>query len=224
MDNFMDKIAQKLGAQEAIRANAAADAAQIERLEEQVAQYDACMKEMRKLNLKNIENEQNLKELLEDGSRQIRSALDESREQICEFMEQNSAKMQSLTDECIHKIKNVQDETKDESQGMLDGVRESTDELKKFLEEMKVSNVFDKEKLEELFKQSDEYVHKENVKVYRNVQAVVVEELEKQTQAILSSQQQIASKNKAVFIISILTLIGVLGNLGVVIAHLLGLL
>jgi len=51
-----------------------------------------------------------------------------------------------------------------------------------------------------------------------------VKELEKQTQAILSSQQQIASKNKAVFIISILTLIGVLGNLGVVIAHLLGLL
>ena len=42
MDNFMDKIAQKLGAQEAIRANAAADAAQIERLEAQVAEYDAC--------------------------------------------------------------------------------------------------------------------------------------------------------------------------------------
>ena len=36
MDGFMDKIAQKLGAQEAIRANAAADAAQIERLEAQI--------------------------------------------------------------------------------------------------------------------------------------------------------------------------------------------
>ena len=65
MDNFMDKIAQKLGAQEAIRANAAADAAQIERLEAQVAEYDACIKEMRRLNLRNAENEQKLKEMAE---------------------------------------------------------------------------------------------------------------------------------------------------------------
>ena len=38
----------------------------------------------------------------------------------------------------------------------------------------------DREKTEELFKQSDDFAHKENVKVYRNVQAVVVEEMEKQ--------------------------------------------
>ena len=65
MDNFMDKIAQKLGAQEAIRANAAADAAQMEKLEAQVAQYDACMKEMRKLNLKNVENEEKVGAIIE---------------------------------------------------------------------------------------------------------------------------------------------------------------
>ena len=61
MDNFMDKVAQKLGAQEMIRANAAAEAAELENMEkqltvfkEQMEKYDDCLQEMRKLNLKNI--------------------------------------------------------------------------------------------------------------------------------------------------------------------------
>ena len=77
--------------------------------------------------------------------------------------------------------------------------------------------------MEELFRQSDDFVHKENVKVYRNVQAVVVEELEKQTQALISSQQQMAGKTKIMLILNIITLVAVLGNLGVLIAHLAGL-
>lgn len=59
MDNFMDKVAQKLGAQEMIRANAAAEAAELENMEkqltvfkEQMEKYDDCLQEMRKLNLK----------------------------------------------------------------------------------------------------------------------------------------------------------------------------
>ena len=36
MDNFMDKVAQKLNSQEIIRANAAADAAALENLEKQL--------------------------------------------------------------------------------------------------------------------------------------------------------------------------------------------
>lgn len=223
MDNFMDKIAQKLGAQEAIRANAAADAAQIERLEAQVEQYDACMKEMRKLNLKNIENEQKLKEMLEDGSKQLKDAMDKNSEQLETLLEQNGAKIQSLADECIEKIKSTQNETWDEAQNAVADAKESADEVRKLLEELKEANAGDKEKLEEWFKQSDEHVHKENVKVYRNVQAAVVEELEKQTQAILSSQQQMAAKNKKLFVVSIVTLLAALGNLGVLVAHLMGL-
>ena len=65
MDNFMDKISQKLNSQDMIRANAAADAAEMENLENQVAvfkeqieKYDDCLQEMRKLNLKNMESAQ----------------------------------------------------------------------------------------------------------------------------------------------------------------------
>lgn len=223
MDNFMDKIAQKLGAQEAIRANAAADAAQMEKLEEQVAQYDACMKEMRKLNLKNVENEQKVKELLNESSKKIGEALDKSSAQLEELLKKNSTQIQNLADECIEKIKNTQTEVWDEAKDTVLGVKDSEEEVKKLLEELKEVTVADKEKMEELFRQSDDFVHKENVKVYRNVQAVVVEELEKQTQALISSQQQMAGKTKIMLILNIITLVAVLGNLGVLIAHLAGL-
>ena len=50
MDNFMDKISQKLNSQEIIRANAAADAAALENLEKQLTlfkdqmlRYDDCL-------------------------------------------------------------------------------------------------------------------------------------------------------------------------------------
>ena len=39
MDNFMDKVAQKLGAQEMIRANAAAEAAELENMEKQLTVF-----------------------------------------------------------------------------------------------------------------------------------------------------------------------------------------
>lgn len=223
MDNFMDKIAQKLGAQEAIRANAAADAAQMQKLEEQVAQYDACMKEMRKLNLKVVENEQKVKELLDESSRQIQAALEKSSEQLEQLLEKNSAQLQSLADECIEKIKNTQTEIWDDAKEAVLGAKESENDMQRLLEEWKEATVKDSEKLEELFKQSDDFVHKENVKVYRNVQAAVVEELEKQTQTLMNSQQQIAGKTKAMFIMNVVTLIAVLGNLGVLVAHLMGL-
>ena len=51
--------------------------------------------------------------------------------------------------------------------------------------------------LEERFKQSNDFVHKENVKVYRNVQAAMVEELNKQTETIVAKQQENNKKQKA---------------------------
>lgn len=42
----------------------------------------------------------------------------------------------------------------------------------------------EKKKLAELFEQTNEYVHRENVKVYRNVQAVVVEEVKNRSEEI----------------------------------------
>ena len=56
-------------------------------------------------------------------------------------------------------------------------------------------------------KQTDEFVHKENVKVYRNVQAVVVDELKKQTETLLLENQKLGSKLNTVTILSIFAIL-----------------
>ena len=114
MDGFMDKIAQKLGAQEAIRANAAADAAQIERLEAQVKEYDACIKEMRKLNLRNAENEQKLKEMLENVSKQVKCALEQSSEQIGQLVEQSGGQIGQLIEQSSGQIGQLMEQSSEQ--------------------------------------------------------------------------------------------------------------
>ena len=55
----------------------------------------------------------------------------------------------------------------------------------------------EKKHLEELFKQSDDFVHKENVKVYRNVQAVVLDEFKNQTEGLAKNNTVLYEKLKS---------------------------
>ena len=75
-----------------------------------------------------------------------------------------------------------------------------------------------KELMEEKFKQSDDFLHRENVKVYRNVQAAVADELNKQTEVLQSEIQIESEKNKngigkATLVISIITMLGVIADI-----------
>ncbi len=67
--------------------------------------------------------------------------------------------------------------------------------------------------LEERLTQSEEFVHKENVKVYRNVQAAFTEELEKQNQSSKGSKAPVG--------LLIAVLIGVVADLAVNVVSLL---
>ena len=71
MDTFIDKLAQKRNAQEIIRANTAAEAQKMEKLEKQVEAYEGLLQEMRKVNTKSIENEHKLERLLEESLKKI---------------------------------------------------------------------------------------------------------------------------------------------------------
>lgn len=71
MDTFMDKLAQKLTAQEMIKANAAADAAELSRMREQTAEYEKLFAEMQGSSEKNAENAQKVQELVEAGIARI---------------------------------------------------------------------------------------------------------------------------------------------------------
>ncbi len=202
MDSFVDKIAQKINAQDMIRANAEAEAAEMNRLKnqagqmkQQLDQYDLCMQEMRKLNLRNAESAQAIQDLTGNA-------------QTIQAMIQNDTvaardKMDKLAAECIAKINAIQAEDS------------GKEEILVKLEELQTAFSAYKE-------ESEEMVHKENVKVYRNVQAAMVEELEKQSQELLRAQENTASKSKGVLPVVIISLIVGLANMGLLIAHVFG--
>ena len=66
--------------------------------------------------------------------------------------------------------------------------------------------------IEAQFTQTNDFLHKENVKVYRNVQAAVAEELNKQTEELKNSQVQNRG-SRAVLPVAVLILLGVIANI-----------
>ena len=71
-----------------------------------------------------------------------------------------------------------------------------------------------REDMEAKFRHADDYAHRENVKVYRNVQAAVAEELNKQTEELKKSHVQNRG-SRAVLPISILILLAVLADIAI---------
>ena len=171
MDNFMDKLAQKLNAQEMIKANAAAEAAQMDKMQSQIADYDEAFQEIRKLGLKQAEAADNLNQLITESAQ----------------------KLDELTEESLAKIEAIQ-------------LQDKSEELEKKLQE-------NKKEIEELLKKTEEYVHTEDVKVYRNVEAVIVEQTAKQTETLLNTQNGMNRKITAILVFSILSFAGIAVNL-----------
>ena len=63
----MDKFAQRKKAQGMIDANAAADAAKLEKLRSQVNEYELLLQDMRKVNLKTAENVDKMRKAIQTG-------------------------------------------------------------------------------------------------------------------------------------------------------------
>lgn len=215
MDNFMDKISQKLNSQEIIRANAAADAAALENLEKQLAlfknqmeKYDDCLQEMRKLNLKNIESAQGVQELADKANEKLGQT-------VGEVEAVSVSKIKETSDLSIAGI----NQTLSESLAKIAEIKENSDSLEKITENMSGLQT----RLEELFKSMEDFLHTDNVKVYRNVQAAMIEELEKQTTVLKDEQEKAAKSNKLVLPFMIVTMIITIANLAITAARILGL-
>ena len=132
MENFIDKLAEKLNAGEMIRANRAADTEQMERLQSRIREYERCLGQM---TLLNRELQETVKKINADKTQEMETLA--AMEKAVEVLQQ-----------------------------AVNQQHKSVDGLKHSLEEGSV--------------RTNDYVHKENVKVYRNVQAVIVEENAKQ--------------------------------------------
>ncbi|NBH27925.1 hypothetical protein D3Z60_19585 [Lachnospiraceae bacterium] len=215
MDNFMDKVAQKLNSQEIIRANAAADAAALENLEkqlvlfkEQMDKYDDCLQEMRKLNLKNIESAQGVQALADKAGEK----LDQT---IGEVEAASVSKIKETSDLSIAGI----NQTLSESLAKIAEIKENSDSLDKMTENMSGLQ----SRLEELFRGLEDYTHSDNVKVYRNVQAAMIEELAKQTTTLKEEQEKSAKSNKTLLPMVVVTMVITIANIAITIARILGL-
>ncbi|MBR3040714.1 MAG: hypothetical protein IKI20_08710 [Lachnospiraceae bacterium] len=287
MDNFVDKLSQKINAQEMIKANAQAEANEMQRLQEQVAQYEAILQDMRKLNYKNSELTDKINALVDESMQKVHSsnqtgdgaesaaisadlseaimvAVDEAlrgmdvgsslNESVSntlmipvDQMKQSSLMVSDSVSEVrqiaedvrtsVDDVRNSSEELKTSVKATMDNailtmrrenreiadhleyIRSTVDNIKnpgedeelKAEEEAKrlaaekekeearlAKEEEDRKALEEMFKQSDEFVHKENVKVYRNVQAVVVDEFKNQTDGLTKHNRELYEKVKSI--------------------------
>ena len=216
MDTFIDKLAQKRNAQEMILANMTAEAAKMEQMQNQMAAYDELMQEIRQVNLKTAENLSGVKDTLKEYVTKLEAMqTDSNREantqqvlaQLRELSEDSSRNEVTLT-----QLKNLLEDT-----GKETATQQTLVQIKELLDngsENEETLAQLKELVEEKFRQSDDFLHKENVKVYRNVQAAVVEELNKQTDELKQSQKENRG-SKAVLPISILILLAVLADIAI---------
>lgn len=302
MDSFMDKLAQKIGTQDVIRANAEAEAKELENAKAKVQEYEQLLAEMRRLNLKCIETNEKTSQLVSagiekmenwsapeaasfDGSEfgrdftaefaELKAAISATMEAVQansqaieaqrQLIEANRAELSAQKEAletqgaAIEAIKASVEESKSAvlanrsaliaNSELIKGTSETLERNtrnvesgKLSIEESKNSIVeaitmlqknneileANKEALEanktalaenrDAINAQEEFNHKENVRVYRNVQAALIDELKLQTDALGVQNKELEKKINAVktpatasFVFSLISMLGVLG-------------
>ena len=184
----MDKLAQKVNAQEMIKANSQAEAAEMKRLQMQVAEYEKILQEMRKLNYTNAELSDKMEAMIGDNAGKIEGMKEDEHRLV--------TALRDLTDE---QTRNREAELGKKESETLERELAETEKYKNQIRDIA-------ELLEKKFANSDDFVHKENVKVYRNVQAVVVDETKRQAEEAQTQYQKLDKKVNRVMIFSILSM------------------
>lgn len=196
MDTFMDKLAQKLTAQEMIKANMAADAEEMNKLKEKTREYAECLEQMQKLvdsGVIKINEAQKTTEVQMNA--EVKAVLEELKAQL------------AGQPEALESVKTLINDVKCMTADLDGTLKEKTGDLEAALSE-KTGIV-------------NESIHKECVKVYRNVQAVVVEENEKQSESLAATVNGLRGKLNAILGVSIAALILALGSVVIQVLNLL---
>lgn len=145
-------------ADEMIRANGAAEAAQTDRLKSEIDEYSRQLEELTALYQKNNVLVDRLQKINLTAADSMRTILQENAERKEEKSETDPA------------------ESAREQEALRQALSDSVEDSQK--------------RIEELLQQSDQLAHRENVRVYRNVQASMIAELEKQTQQLQAAQDE----------------------------------
>lgn len=115
MDTFMDRLAQKFTAQEMIKANAAAEAEELNRLREQVQEYTECLDRMQQI----CAEMERTSETAKDRVDAARVDTDGLREQLMEIWQNVQAMQQNSVGEQDDSSQRVLAEQLDSSQRVL---------------------------------------------------------------------------------------------------------
>ena len=124
MDTFMDKLAQKLNAQEMIKANSAADAEEMDQLKNQLREYDECLAQMQQVN-KELRAVNHAMETLmsETIAPEVTKLSEESVAAIRKMQQENTEKLQELQQEYTTKLEEIRQNTEE-----LEALRKHLDE------------------------------------------------------------------------------------------------
>ena len=213
MDIFMDKLAQKATAQEIIKANTTADLEELRKLRGQSAEYAECLANLKKLT---DEGFQKLEHMREDGD-ETHSLVAENIKEVSS-LRQDMGEFRLLLGELQGQVAAVGKNLADMSGQTEAGIRaleEKIDVLCGQLEALGSGQVI--ERLDTV----EENVHKECVKVYRNVQAVMVEESGKQAVDIDRTKMHVKSMKKKVTALLVIAIFGLLSGLAGVVLQIL---
>ena len=145
---------------EMIRANGAAEAAQTDRLKAEVEDYAQVVSELRELYEKNNELVQKLQFMNRNSTENVRTLIEDNNRQITEKL--------SELEEWDHKAF---------ENGMKAAVSDAREQIVGSIRESSAA-------AQDLFQEANDFNHRDNVRVYRNVQASMIAELSKQTQEL----------------------------------------
>ncbi len=207
MDMFMDKLAQKLTAQEIIKANTAADVEELNKLKNQIAEYNECLGKLQKLiddgfaKLSGFQaGDGEIARAVGEGTDRTK-ALQKDVEGLKSLMAQQQERLDRLDKSAAQQTEALAGQTSllaegvaarmealtGQTEALSASVGEKIDQLCGQLEAQASGGLTERLDLIE------ENVHKECVKVYRNVQAVMVEESGRQGEALAETKTDMSS-------------------------------
>lgn len=294
MDNFMDKLAKRFNAGEMIRANAQAEARDMKRLQERTAEYENMMREMRRLNLKNVEVTEQVQQLIQCGIEQFEgygtseNAIGKKMEELQgdlaatkEELLDNESAMERLLEDLHRELSDMNQEMGnirtdlsgvnqeigsvrtdlsgmhsdlsamggsvntlqyqfagfDNSMRMLEqtvqeGMNKGIDAdalapIMDSIREMREMIAGAGASAEQANKKLEEHVHRENVRVYRNVQAALVDETGKKAREMntrLDQMEGTLKKNGGVKAMVVITMLAALVSATLQVLMMLGML
>lgn len=218
------------------------------KLRDSLVEYEGYLNEMRQVTLKNVETldviqrytdksaagmqklaEQSLEgiqRVTAESAGGLRRMIETGTSNLSRMAEAGEANVNRTTQECLNRLQSYTEA----GMAQIDASREKNLETAAAVEKIEQAILAHMENMKELLKQSDDFTHKENVKVYRNVQAVVVDEVKKQTEAMAAQKEELVRRNetlqkqnKGLKPLMIVTLIAAVANIALAVSQIAGL-